>query len=416
MSMMIVDPYRFAAAGIARDIVVQGFSSGTSTGVQTITNSNITGVTPKGAITLIDFHDLATPGDESAQAAFSLGAMDATLDQCIRGNSTDNLASTSGGVANEDDYAIHLSASGIDKEAAGALVSGGVEYNFASNGSFSAPVAYMAFAGSGTSCVCSSVSLGTGTSAIDVTTPGFEPDAVMFFTAAGAADAASTGGLRYSFGFATPDGTQICLAFAERGGLGSSNPKQVIITDAAAMIFTQPLASTAAVEYAVTTSDFDVSGFSVTPSASATSDILPYIAIQTGRGCKIVEFTTPTSTGSATITGAGFTPQAAIVVTSSLEATNIVSDVGTRSPSALQAGVGIALVADNAKAFSWRVKAAADPTVTKSFSGDFAVLGADDNSAEAITATFTAWTSDGMQVNYTAVTGTAKRGFILFME
>jgi hypothetical protein len=45
-----------------------------------------------------------------------------------------------------------------------------------------------------------------------------------------------------------------------------------------------------------------------------------------------------------------------------------------------------------------------------------AIMGASATDCDAIKGTFTAWTSDGVTLNLSATQGTAKKGFILFVE
>ena len=410
MSFM-VNSHRFAASS---DVVlaVQDFDTGTTTGAQSFTSTTITGVTPKAVLVIVGLHESANDPNETVGGSWSLGMVDAAGDNALRGQSRDNIANTA--------VSCELSGSAVElrnnggtaiKIAAGSMVSGGVSLNFSTNSAPSLRSYFVAFAGADAQAHQNVVGLGTGTSAIDVTAPGFEPSAVIAMTSGFAVNSNNTP-LRMSFGIATSDGTQRCVMWVEDNVvLAGGTPFQTLRTDCIAGANN---ATTGALAYKVTAGSFDASGFSVTPSASTTNADLAYLAMDFAtRQCKIVDFTTPTSTGSSTITGAGFTPTFALAVLTNLETL----DDHPGATSDLQSGFSICAIGDDEQwSASFRLDSGADPTDTASQVSNVAIMGASATDCDAIKATFTAWTNDGVTVNYSAVQGTGKKGFVLFVQ
>ncbi len=397
-----------ASAPAPADIAfaVQDVATGTATGSTSYTSATITGLTPAATLLIGSVHAIANDPNETAEATFSWGTFDGSSQMQIGARSRDNQASTS--VARRASAARAFEVvDGVGtqiKVATGSHVSGGFSLNYSTNDATDRRAMAVSFAGANITAKTAAIALGTGTTAIDVNTVGFQPDAVIFY---GHCDSTNTAFMSYTFGFATADGTQRGVIAVENNAAAAGAPIQAIRTDSVG-----GQVASAALTYKLTVSDFDASGFSITPNASAGSDNINYLALKfTGGACKIVDFTTPTATGSSTIIGAGFTPRFALVVLTNLEATD--THVAT---SDLQSGLGIAFVGDEQWATSWRIDSGADPTDTASQCSNAAIMGASATDCDAILASFTAWTSDGMTVNYSAVQGTGKKGFVLFIQ
>jgi hypothetical protein len=406
----------FGVAGPTTDVVfaVQDFDTGTATGAQSFTTSTITGVTPKAALVIGALHETANDPGETAAMSLTIGMVDATAGMRSRAHSRDNTASTATGSRIDTNLAFQMrNVSGSDfKSATGTTTSGGISLNFTQNTAPDTRSLFAAFAGADTSGKVGSRALGTGTSAQDITTVGFEPD-VVIFAMAGQNAASSNSPMHINFGIAVNDGgvTQRSVMWNETNALADSRPFQAIRTDCAV----GELSSTdGSVAYKVVASDFDASGFSLTCSASAGSDTVIYTALKfTGRQFKLVDVTTPTSTGSFTITGAGFTPRFALLVLTNLETL----DDHPGATDDKQSGFSVCCIGpDEQWSASWRINAAEATTDTASQVSNVAIMGASATDCDAIKGTFTAWTSDGVTLNLSATQGTAKKGFILFVE
>lgn len=408
----LINPYGFQA-GASGDvtIVVQDFETGTATGAQSFTSSAISGVTPTGVLIIGGNHNVANDPNESASACIMVGSIVGTDDYTSCAFSSDaagTIASRSGTYSNKGIEQVSGGGS-VRKRATGQTISGGIELNFSTNLDSSQRHAFIAFTGSDVQAYTNVINLGTGTSAIDVNTVGFQPDVVIFYGSQNPLDTVS-GGFMYTFGFATSDGTQRCCVMSEENAITDSEPYQSILTDAA---IASLAVTNGALSYKVTAGSFDSSGFSVTPSASAGSDRVAYLALKfNGRSVKIVDFTTPTSTGSQAITGVGFTPQFALAVLTNLEAV----DSFPGATSDLQSGFSLCAIGDEQWSTALRIDSGLATSDTATNMQNNAIRGASDTSTGAIVASLTSFDSDGMTLNYSAVQGTGKKGFILFIE
>lgn len=410
----------FGVSGPTTDVVfaVQDFATGSATGNLDVTSGTLTGITPKAVLTIATAQTVAAGSSETAESAFGIGLSDGSRPRVGSMKSQDNVASTNNFTrGNTIDINTMVAGSATVEAASASFISGGVRYNFTTNDATSRKAVCLAFAGADVSVRTDSINLGTGTSAIDVTAPGFEPNVVFYLcvgvTGANFGAATSTSDSQMSFGIATWDGTtlvQRSVFHAEADGIADGAPFTSLSTS---FVGGQLGATGAGLVYSLTASAFDSSGFSITPSANAGSDNLGYMALKlTGRRAKLVDITTPTSTGSSTISGAGFTPRLAVVVLTNLEALD--SYPGATSDN--QCGLAISLVGDEQWASSIRADSGAATTDTASNCQNVAILGPSATNTAAISATFTAWTSDGMTVNYSAVQANGKKGFVLFVE
>lgn len=291
-------------------------------------------------------------------------------------------------------------------QATASAIADGIAVTFTGNQS-AYRLGYLAFAGSDTQAKSGVIALGTGTSAITVSGVGFQPDVIILMSHNDDIAAGETNLLQGTFGFATSDGTQRSVGWVEVNSETTGKPWQALLTDCGAQAKLNTNSSQKMV-----IGGFGSDGFTVTPSTSQGSDDLIYLALKfTGRAVKIIDFTTPTSTGTQSITGVGFTPQAAIVVLTNLEAVDSQSATSTDQ----QGGLSISLLGDEVLSTSWRIDSGASVTSTGSQSIVGSVIGPSAIDEDAAIAT-AAFTSGGMTLNYSAVQATGKKGFILFIE
>jgi hypothetical protein len=396
---------------------VQDFTTDTGTGLQSYTSATITGVTPVAAFVVSSLHDPTNDPDETAGASINLSFIDATEDLCISTGSKDASTTTDVWRMRHDlGYNLWTNDGSNTRRGPGALISGGISLNFTNNEAPSLRSVFAAIAGTDASAHASFQNLGTGTSAIDVIGVGFQPD-IIIMLGHGASDGPGTADFTtfcYSVGIATNHSgsvTQRCVAGSEFENLADSRPFQTLRTDCA---MAEVSSTDGSLLYKVTLSDFDADGFSLTPSADAGSDLVARLALKTtNRSFKLVDFDTPTVTGAHTITGAGFTPRFALAIVTNLEALD--SHPGVTSDN--QCGFGICLIgSDEQWSTSWRVNSGEATTDTASQASAVALMGPSATDCDANKATFTAWTADGVTLNFSAAQGTAKKGFILFVE
>lgn len=121
------------------------------------------------------------------------------------------------------------------------------------------------------------INLGTGTSAINVTNPGFRADLVLFLGAWAADETVSTSA-RFTFGAAKIDGadtvTQGCVALESRDNAAATDTSTAIHNDVAAA---KILSTALGAEISVSA---NANGFTVTPSADSASNVLYYLALE----------------------------------------------------------------------------------------------------------------------------------------
>lgn len=147
-----------------------------------------------------------------------------------------------------------------------------------------------------------SVSLGTGTAAIN-TTLGYNPDLVL--TAGVGVSTGVTTTAKIAFGaWARSSNTQACHAWADTDA-------QVAATTTAGLMsntYGYMEANVGSMQYGVTLAAI-ANGFSSTPSASAGDDKMPYLALNFGGTAAHVECAAgPSATGSYSKTGLSFKP------------------------------------------------------------------------------------------------------------
>lgn len=398
---------------------VQDFATSTGTGLQTFTSPTISGMTPKGVLLFAPTQIVGDEPGESAAMSCGIGFVADTTDMCGTGFSRDNQASPengrmfiSSGVNGSALIGFTVTGS-AQKRANGETAAGGVALNFTTNGDVSYRYAFTAFAGTGVTCYVGSFDLGAGAGTIDVTAPGFTPDVILALLTGNGSSDSFNADMYYSFGIVTNEGgtyPQRCFAWAEDDSAADGAPLMSLSADRGAAKISK---TDGALTYDLLFNNFDASGFDVTLSASSGNNDLVYMALKfNGSSHKLVAFDTPTSTGAYTITGAGFSPRYALIIITNLET---VGDFSSRAASALQGGFSISSVAsDEQWSASYRIAAATTTDTASQLSAG--IIGPSSTDCDAIAATFTAWTSDGVALNFSAVQGTAKKGFVLFIE
>lgn len=397
---------------------VQDFASGSATGNLDVTSSTITGLTPKAVIS-IGVNQSASNSTETAEAILSLGwGTDSQGPGSIGIRSRDNQASTSCVTISDTVSTLRQllssSASSNDETANSSMISGGNRFNFGSNDATDRRGVNIYFAGTDVSAHKGQPSLGTGTSALDQTGPNFQPD-VVFFMNNGDNGVGTLTAAFFSFGICVRNNhsgggvVQRALIFVEDTAQAAGRAVCTIDTSCVGGQMTYGSAT-----YKFTCGNFDSQGFDITPTANAGSDAAFYLALKlTDRKIKLVDFTTPTSTGNWSISGVGFLPQCAIAVLTNLEALDTYESDTTNN----QSGFSINLIGtDEQWANSIRMDSGADPTDTASNCQNVALLGPSATACDAIKATLVGFNTDGMTLNFSAVQGTGKKGFILFIE
>jgi hypothetical protein len=249
----------------------------------------------------------------------------------------------------------------------------------------------------------------------DITAPGFQPDLVFALSIAGS-----------SFGGATNNGLYGTFGFAQRDGASPPTQRSIGIEaqDAQATTAVSSRFCETGIAHKIGSgadvlevNNFDASGFSVfcRDSNSAGGIDFAYMCVK-GVTSAIVTHNTPTSTGSANITGAGFTPSFGMIAANALASVN--SDIN--SPGGESFGVGAFTATAQGFSSIWSDDATT-PSNCESVTDDVVInlrssSGA-GNASPLVVADLTAFNSDGAQVNYTTVdTGSLRKTAVLFVR
>jgi len=247
-----------------------------------------------------------------------------------------------------------------------------------------------------------SVSLGTGTSAINVTAPGFRADLVLLLST-WAADATVTSGARGSFGAGqiSAGGTvaQGCISYESTDAAGASTARTIVLNDKALARITS---GALAVECAI---GANANGFSITPSADSGSQYAYYLAIECPdpEDAYVGVVDTITGTGDQAYTGAGLTPQALILASTLATAVDTVTDSG-----AFNVGFGGPATSEWSSVYIDEYNS--DPTDTEGYVDASNILHIRSAvGTEDTVAALTTFGADGWTLNYSNGSGTARK-------
>lgn len=397
---------------------VQDIVTGTTTGNVDYTSATISGVTPVAALMLYGNQLISSePGETPAAQPCATIVANSGTGSHFRSLNMDNRAdmlSTTVWETGSVFKSINQAFSGFDFVGTASLVSGGVRVNYTS-ATTSSRAYYVAFAGANVSSNARIVDLANAAGTQTVAAVGFEADVLLAFLPGPTASASAISQYSPCVGVAVNEGggtiVQRCIATHETSAIATSKVYQAILTGKLAAT----LDGSGGKVLDVTAGNFTSTSYDLTTSAAAGNRDLLLLALKfTGGGKKLVDFTTPTSTGNHSVTGAGFTPRLALVFLTNLEA---VDPSFPLTASDLMSGFSISAVgADEQWAMSQRVDNLAATSDTSSRVKASAILGANATSTNAIEATLVSFDSDGMTLNYSAVAGTGKKGFILFLQ
>lgn len=266
------------------------------------------------------------------------------------------------------------------------------------------------FGGSDCQAQLENINLGTGTTAIDVTAPGFEPDIVFAAHAARSADgASSTGGGAglFSFGIGLNDGADTQRAIGRRDGSGTLTVNRqnfVVLDNRIAVFLNGGVAPTLGAQ--VTIGSYDASGYSVTPSASHSSILMATLAIKApGIDFHLDDFLTRATTGVESYGGMSFQPEILFVLGGGSTAINTAS-----GPNAENATSYMSATQDGGDSGMYLLTSQfnVDPSNTLNYStDDGSLISLGDPTVDGIMAgEIDSFTSDGFDLNYTTVNGT----------
>lgn len=386
------------------------FTAGTDTAIKRIAATRMNGVKPKLAI----FHGgHSTSNADTVDFDHFFGVYDGTTQRCITAYSLDNQTTTNTMRRRFDDNIAAASNTGIFMEyAANRWIADGMwvdRVTFNSNRTWFVTF----FWGADFDGKVFDVDLGSGTSAIGVTGMGFEPNVLIGGNIGVATVDTITDHAVFNLGAACNAAggiKQMCNMFRSEDAIAAGGQVTQYMD---ATRFSGEMANNGGTPaWSLNLNSFDSDGFTVTPSASTGGTHLIGVAIRIPSGVELVDFSTPTATGAASINGAGFTPGFAFTVHSS------VRNLNTQEYDSDDAsGLGVGWVDDGGLA---HYHAARERNVDSSDSSNRTNTGfisvPNATQINNTLAAFSGYNADGVDVNYSAVNATARRGFMLFFQ
>lgn len=295
MSNVKINVTRFAlstaTAGNTQDVTISGFG------------------TVKAAIFILN---QASTDDTIANGFYySIGYTDGT-NQAARGIASQNNATSANTGRTASDAAVICApvnaGSGNDVEFAfSTFITDGVRLSITTASSSARLCSLILIGGSDVTAHVGGVGLGTGTSAIDVNTVGFLPSVVFMSSISKSDTAAASSGSSISIGAGINDGsdTQRFLTVFDQDGTGTSTCAAYIgNASIVGSVTNSGLVWDAAI------SSYDASGFSITPSASASSSTVIYLCLKIDNSPDVYlgDMSWPTS-GNYAETNPGFQPE-----------------------------------------------------------------------------------------------------------
>lgn len=291
--------------------------AGSFTGSGATGNQAVTGVGFQPALVLF-WWGLLTSDTNAADFAFGIGAGISSSDRRASGNySTDNLGTTSNQSWNQSTVCIYAPGGTPRADYASSDVDGFTVNWLAATTSV---INFLALGGSDLSNVkTGSIAAKTTTGNQGYTGVGFQPTCLILFAGKFSTDPLdqNTNGAAM-IGFATSSSARCGIAWRNKNGVvGTQIAKHrqsktkcaISMTDAG--VFTEA-------DFV----SFDADGFTLNfTTAGGTADICYYIALR-GPQFRVAAFNQATSTGNQSISGAGFTPKAAIVMSANDIAAN----------------------------------------------------------------------------------------------
>jgi hypothetical protein len=268
--------------------------------------------TPDAAIIIVS--NASSSSNPAANAVLSVGFWTASAQHVMSGTSLDaKTTSETFRRSLATDVVLVLGSTAITStECSAASTTNGLRITKDSGSSSLARYATVILLAGLTNEYVGSINLGTGTSAINVTDPGFRAD-LVFLCSISASGTSVGDHVYWSFGAAHIDAannvSQAAAFVGSENGLADSNTYSQIRDDCAVGSLFQ-----SAIDWRASIGAH-ASGFTITPSANSGSDLAYYLAIELpdpdDAFVDIVD--SKTSTGDQAYTGTGFTPQLLIL-------------------------------------------------------------------------------------------------------
>jgi hypothetical protein len=378
--------------------------AGTFTGSGSTGNQSITGVGFQPKVVLFRYN-MATSTGSSSDSVIGFGVGISSSDRRTSGDYSNNNVSTSSHAAwNQDTYCIYTP-SGSSRADFVSMDSDGFTINWVTSSSMI--VSYLALGGDGlTNYKTGVASAKTTTGNQAYTGVGFQPTALLVF-----AGKFSTSPLDQStngsglFGFATSSSARGMVAWRNQNG---SNPQGAKHRQS-----TQRVLSTTTNFTEADFVSFDSDGFTLNyTTAGGSADVFYYLALR-GPQFKVSSFNQATTTGNQSLTGAGFTPKASIMVSA-----NDVSGNNDAAQAHARASFGWATGTSERASFWIGETDNVSPTVAhRNLDTAKLIKLMTESSSPTVNAAadHVSFDSDGQTINWTTADGTARQILVLWI-
>lgn len=397
---------------MAEFAVVQQAARTGSTGTQDFTVSGFG--TPKAALFFASFGTAAGTAVNHALLSVSMTDGVRSVFMAVRAEDASNPADASG--FPDDTHAIAIlsqTTNALDGVADfDSWITNGIRVNWTSVPPSGYLITCVLIGGNGVSnaYVGSVQPPGVLDTATDVTAPGFTPDVVLFISSVENFNGTADSNAKPSLGICVNDGSNT------QRSMNWHHANTTIPSVLVAMLDTNCVARRAGAGSSgpeIQCQDFDASGFSVYNRVSVSTPTLElgYLAIKlNGLSAKLLTSASPIVPGDHTITGATFKPQFALMLHgSALVADTVYTDgnaevCGISAFTAQAAGCSAIWAADNAT-----------PVDAESITNNIPVS-LRKTAANFMTASFSAFTSDGVTLSYSTTDGSARQRAVLFVQ
>lgn len=396
----------FNPADSSSDFGIAEVATRTTTGTQAYTDSNMTS-TPVAVMYFGSGHGIANDPGNTAYMQLNLGATDGVAEWSNSASAEDGLGTSNAGVQESSTQCFAASTAGTTADFQAehsAFGAGSHTLDYPSNPDTTA--AY----GFNTMFANCDVEVGTftldgTTNAQGVASMGFDPDVVIFSSSRGLFNGTVGDGFPWGFGMLTAS-EQKSVAWGLRDGSSTQEARQVLRSNRCYNL----VSAVSGTQLFDLNGSIVAGGFSVTPSAART-DVIGYIALRwASKSAKLVDFQTPTSTGSQAYTGVGFQPE---FILGCMTANTTRDPAGAIASAATCAGLGFFSM-NSAVQRAISLTAWDDGlTNCQSKYSATALLGPNSTTPQANIAALTSLDSDGFTLNYTTADSTARYGFYL---
>lgn len=390
----------YAAPGIA---VVQSAAPTSNGGTQDFTSSGFG--TP---VCALFFGGYGTAnGTAVNHAGLWVGVSDFTTHQSVSTAMEDTGSTTDTGAASGTDALQTLLSSDqtVDGTATASTITNGVRLTWAD----APPSAYLITAvlfnaDAVSNCVAGSIATSTsigGTASASGF--GWEPDTIIAF------GAYSTTHARTAIGLAINDGgiVQYSVGHNSQNGVATADLTEVIRSDRLVL----DSSGSGGASHELTS--FDSGGFTVTTRDATTARTVRYLAMRraSGVGAKLLTCTSPTSTGAHSCTGAGFRPQAGLMLHTKTIALGTYTTSGTNNQT-----YGLSAFTAAASSISSFYDQDGTASANTESITDTVPVRLRDGNADFMTATSTGAQADGWNFNYSVTDSTARYRVVLFFQ